>query len=136
MNSHDPEDDGSGRAERSEEVAQWDGDVATPSGQGRPTSVLRATSLEQGRVWSAPQACRHVHFVDTWERHWRKARRAGNGARKPCEKPDGNKGWRLCECSHSVGMWNGQRGEEAVGPKGAGGEQQRTQSGAIHIEKK
>jgi len=69
MNSHDPEDDGSGRAERSEEVAQWDGDVATPSGQGRPASVLRTTSLEQGRVWSAPRACRHVHFVDTQERH-------------------------------------------------------------------
>ena len=69
MNSHVLEDDGSDQAERSEEVAQWDGDVATPSGQGTPTSVLRATSLEQGRVWSAPQACRHVHFADTRERH-------------------------------------------------------------------
>ena len=64
-------------------------------------------------------------------------RRNGTGAQaKPREKPDGNKRWRLCECSQSMEMWNGQRGEEAMGPKGHGGEQQRTWSGAIHVEKK
>jgi len=86
------------------------------------------------RPWSREECGAHLGHV-AMSTSW--TRRNGTGAQaKPCEKPDGNKRWRLCECSQRVGMRNGQRGEEAVGPKGAGGEQQRTQSGAIHIEKK